>query len=302
MIDSLSPNTLKQYDCYLKEWYKFCENQNVDYLDASIPNILFFFTKLYNSGYNYGSLNCCKSALSTILGKNISSDDRIARFMKGVFRCRPPKPKYQFTWDIDIVLDYLAHMYPNDDLSLELLSKKLVTLLALITAQRAQTLSKIQVNNILYNSNCITIKISEATKTSRPNSYNPLLKLPYFNEKPAICPARALCCYKNKTESIRKTDCNYFFISYRKPHSRVTNQTLSHWIKDMLHRSGIDTTIFGSHSTRHASTSKAKLAGVSLDVIRRTAGWSVSSSVFARFYNKDIVAYQDSFAHSILDS
>lgn len=299
MIGSLAPNTKKQYDCYYKEWFNFCKTYNVDYLAASVPNVLYFLTKQYNSGYKYGSLNCCKSALSCILGRTIINDDRITRFMKGVYRTRPPQPKYEFTWNVDIVLDYLSNMFPNEELCLELLGKKLITLLAVVTAHRVQTLSKIEIKNIIFDSKCISIKISDMIKTSRPNSHQPLLKLPYYNEKPQICPARTLMCYKNQTNLLRRSD--NLFISYRKPHAKVTSQTLSHWIKDVLHKSGIDTSIYSSHSTRHASTSKAKAVGVNVDIIRKTAGWSTSSSVFARFYNRDILVNQDdSFARSIL--
>lgn len=300
MVNSLASSTRKQYDCYFKEWFNHCQLLKIDYLQASVPNIMFFMTKLYNSGYRYGSLNCCRSALSCILGQNITNDDRISRFMRGVFRSRPPQPKYEFTWDVDIVLRYLSQLYPNDSLNLELLSKKLITLLAIVTAHRVQTLSKIELKNIVFEPNCIYIMISSIIKTSRPNACQPLLKLPYFNERPEICPAQTLLCYKSKTDSLRICD-DYLFISYRKPHAKVTSQRLSHWIKDMLHKSGVDTNVFSSHSTRHASTSKAKAAGINLDTIRRTAGWSTSSSVFARFYNRDVIPDNNySYANSIL--
>lgn len=230
------------------------------------------------------------------------SDDRIHKFMKGVFRSRPPKPKYDFTWDTNTVLNYVSSLYPNESLNLEMLSKKLIVLLALVTAHRVQTLSKIQLNNIIISLSCISIKISEQIKTSRPNMYQPLLKLPFYNENPSICPARAIICYKDRTSSLRAVNSDNLFVSYRKPYGNVTSQTLSHWIKDMLHQSGIDTSVFSSHSTRHASTSKARCLGVNIDIIRKTAGWSTSSAVFARFYNREIISHNDeTFARMILN-
>ena len=50
-------------------------------------------------------------------------------------------------------------------------------------------------------------------------------------------------------------------ISHIEPHREVKNCTISRWLKDMLNLSGIDTTQFKEHSTRSASTSKAKLSG-----------------------------------------
>lgn len=148
--------------------------------------------------------------------------------MKGVFRSRPPKPKYDFTWDTNIVLNYISNLYPNETLSLEILSKKLIALLALVTAHRVQTLSQIQLKNINISSNCISIMISKQIKTSRPDSYQPFLKLPFYNENPPICPARTIICYKDRTSSLRLTNSDNLFVSYRKPHRNVTSQTLSH--------------------------------------------------------------------------
>ena len=52
-------------------------------------------------------------------------------------------------------------------------------------------------------------------------------------------------------------------------------------------RSGIDTNIYGSHSVRSASTSKAKLKMVPIADIINKAGWT-RQSTFAKFYDKDL--------------
>ena len=53
-------------------------------------------------------------------------------------------------------------------------------------------------------------------------------------------------------------------------------------------RSGINTKIFGAHSTRAAATSKAKQLSVPIADIMKKAGWS-RKSTFAKFYDKKIV-------------
>ena len=69
----------------------------------------------------------------------------------------------------------------------------------------------------------------------------------------------------------------------------------------MLKESGVDTSIFSAHSTRHASTSKVNNKGVSVDVIKKTAGWSEKSRVFAEFYNQTIVSNDEHvFAKAII--
>ncbi|XP_063366804.1 uncharacterized protein LOC134660224 [Cydia amplana] len=298
MLESLAPNTVKQYDTYLKRWYMFCGKNNIDYFKATIPEVLTFLTELCSEGAGYGSVNCCKSALVLLLGNKISSDDRVKRFMKGVFRLHPPQPKYNTTWDPQLVLNHLSKLSPNKNLSLENLSKKLVTLLAIVTAHRVQTLSLIKLSNIYHYSDKVLIKISDLIKTSRPGSHQPVLSLPFFKEKPDICPGQALLDYINMTKDIRG-GCERLFIAFKKPHKEITSQTISRWIKTTLKDSGIDTSIFTSHSTRHASVSAANRLGVNIDVIRKTAGWSGTSKVFAKFYNRPIVPTND-FARSLV--
>lgn len=56
--------------------------------------------------------------------------------------------------------------------------------------------------------------------------------------------------------------------------------------------------IFSAHSTRHAATSAAYVKGISLETIRRTAGWSQGSQMFARVYNRPIETKEE-FAKAV---
>lgn len=307
MLASLSKNTLKQYDTALKKWFIFCQLHNIDFYAASVPKVMFYLTDLFYKGAKYGTLNSHRSALSLLIGSKIGTDDRINRLFKGFYKTCPPLPKYNQTWNPATVLNHVSALYPNDNLDLETLTKKVVTLIALVTAHRVQTISKIKLENILFSSSSeenefISIKIPELIKTSRLGSLQPCLYLPFYKDKPQICPAEALKVYLEKTKLIRK-QVNNLFISFKKPFKPVGSQTISRWIKTMLAESGIDTTIFTAHSTRHASTSAAHRFGVSIDTIRSTAGWSGTSSVFARFYQRQLVdSNEGNFALSVLNN
>lgn len=299
ILNSLSPNTYKQYDSGLKSWISFCKENNFDYNEASVPILINFFTEMFDNGAKYGTLNSYKSALSLLFNKTLD-DYRIKKFMKGVYRMRPSQPKYNVSWDPNIVLSYLSNQWPNEDLSLENLSKKTATLLALVTAHRVQTLSLIKLPNINFqDSNEVIILIPDIIKTSRPNSFQPVLKIPYYKENLSICPATSVRDYLNRTRLLRDKETQ-LFISFRKPFRKICTQTLSAWIKNTLHKSGVDTSIFGAHSTRHAATTTANKIGVSIDVIRKTAGWSSTSGTFARFYNRETVDCD--FARSLLSN
>lgn len=65
---------------------------------------------------------------------------------------------------------------------------------------------------------------------------------------------------------------------------------------------GIDTNVFTAHTTRSASTSAAKRAGVPMQVILQSAGWS-NVTIFKTFYDKDVNVEDSNVTYSdaILD-
>lgn len=265
----------------------FCREHSLDTYEASIPYILSFLTKCYQNGASYGTINTTRSALSLLMGPKIGSDDRLKRFIKGIFRSRPPMPKYDRTWDPGIVLNYLAGCYPNEEVTLEKLTKKLVTILALTTGHRVQTLSMIKISNMKFTDSGVEIYIPGIIKTSRRGSIQPMFHLKTFTQKKEICPVKTIQSYIDQTSSIRNST-DELILTFKKPYRNASTQTISRWIKLMLKEAGIDVTIFTAHSTRHASTSAANRSGVSIDVIRKAAGWSQNSAIFARHYNRPI--------------
>lgn len=270
-------------------------------MNTTYTKLISFFTQKFESGASYSSLNSSRSALSIILDSKITSNDNVNRFLKGVYRLKPPNPKYNETWDTNKLLSYVENVYPYDDLDLADLSRKTLALLAIASAQRMQTLSLIKLSNINVQSDKIIIKITDLVKTSRPGAFQPLIRLPFIKEKPCICPATALLAYMEKTSSLRHEHTDYLFIGIRKPHMKVGSQTLGHWVKKILHDSGIDISVFGAHSTRHASTSTAHRLGVNLDMIRKAAGWSNTSNVFFKYYCKNVVSDSE-FAEAIFNN
>lgn len=303
MIASLTESTLKQYEKPIRLWWIFCIEKNISPFDATIEYVITYLTDIFKNVGAYGTVNSYRSALSLVLSYDIGKDAMIKRLFKGISVLKPQRPKYDCTWDPSSVLEYLKTLYPNETISLEKLSLKLVALIALSTGQRMQTLSKISLENIIVSSEQIQIKISERVKTSKIHKNQPCLVIPFFRNQPEICVASTLQNYIEATASLRnlKEGNNSLFISYCKPHRVVTTQTLARWTKRVLSASGVDTSVFTAHSTRHASTSAVSRAGLNVDIIRKTAGWSERSSVFARFYNRPL-DNRGAFAMAIINT
>ena len=79
-----------------------------------------------------------------------------------------------------------------------------------------------------------------------------------------------------RTEKIRGNIQN-LFIYTKSPYKEASTQTISRWIKTVLSKSGLDTSIFSAHLIRHAAASSVFAKGLDLALIRKTAGWSERS-------------------------
>jgi len=303
LLKSLAPSSQKQYSFGLHQWWLFRKGEIHNMFVSQLSTVLSFLNNFIQNGCGYSKLNTIRCALSLVLsdidGFRVGDHPSIKRLLKAGYRENIPSPRYQSTWDPSIVLDYCKAQFPHELLDLKMLTFKLIVLLALGTAQRAQTLSFIRLSNLEVHNEFIQVRITDLIKTSRPKGKQPVLTLPFFTEKPELCIAKLLEEYINRTASIRGGE-DRIFISFSKPHKCVSSQTISRWIKTMLKLCGIDTDVFKAHSTRHASTSRAYSLGLDIEEIRKAAGWTSSSSVFQKFYNRP-VSDNFSYARSVLN-
>lgn len=97
MRASLSQATTKQYSSALKPWFKYCVHNDVNCFNPTRAAILGYLTLKYKEDASYGTLNSARSAVSLISRNKVGEDDAVRRFLKGVAKLRPPRPKYAFT-------------------------------------------------------------------------------------------------------------------------------------------------------------------------------------------------------------
>ena len=83
--------------------------------------------------------------------------------------------------------------------SLEILTKKICTLLAIVTAHRVQTLRSIALENIKEDDSGFQIFVKNRIKTSGRNRMQPALHIPYFPNDENLCVAQTLVSYLNET-------------------------------------------------------------------------------------------------------
>lgn len=142
MFASLTDSTIAQYSKPLRLWWQFCKERHDSVLCPSISSVLEFLSFCFSNAGSYSILNTYRSAISLISSDDVGFQPLVKRFFRGVTALKPQQPRYDFIWDPSPVIVHLASLYPHEELFLKLISRKLVTLLVLTTAQRMQTFSQ----------------------------------------------------------------------------------------------------------------------------------------------------------------
>ena len=205
---------------------------------------------------------------------------------------RPSFPRYIVTWDVGKVLNFLATWHPVSSLCLKQLTLKTVTLVALTSCDRAQTIHKLSVENVNISAHGLEFIVPEILKTSKRGKPARVVScVQWDDDRLNVC--NYVLAYINKTLKFRLKAINkglekptQLFLSFQmgKPIQRAT---ISRWIKETLGLAGIDINTFGPGSTRGASSSAALRQGANPTQIMAAGSWS-NLGTFRRFYNRQI--------------
>ena len=298
-----SEGTIKQYQVYLNHWLSYCRDKGISPITLNVSEGINFLSELYlKRNLGYSAVNTARSALSNIMenkeGYSFGSHPLVKRLLSGMFRKRPALPRYSTTFDVNIVLKYLKSLGESNDLPFKSLSYRFATLFCLLSGQRCQTICSLDVRHIVFSNERVMIFVNSCVKTTRPGNHVSPLDLKAFPTCTALCPVQNLKQYLLRSFELRGLYTK-LFISFSFPHRPITTSTLSRWVRETLKIAGIDTNIFTSHSTRAASTSRAKSLGLSLQQICKAAGWT-NSGTFGRYYDKPVE--ETNFSEIILDN
>ena len=295
--------TRKQYCTYITAWLKYCSDCNISQVNPKLQQVLDFLT-LQSKRVGYSAVATARSALSSFIkvdGVKVGDHPLVSRFMTGLFNQKPALPRYSETWDPQIVLNHLKTFPAIDDMSLKQLTLKLVMLMALLSAQRVQTLQSLSLEEMSTLPGKYVFRISSVLKqTTAKGGQNRHLLPVTFHSYPLdkrLCIVELLSAYVKRTAPLRK-ETKQLLICHAEPHGPASRDTISRWIKQTMKDAGIDTTVFKPDSTRGASTSAAKALNVPVQVIMNTAG-SRSDSTFAKFHDRPVLT-ANNFAAAIL--
>jgi hypothetical protein len=88
IIKSWRKTTKKQYNCYIKQWIRFCGKKR-NPLKPSVNTILAFFVTLYKKGLKYSVFQTARAAINNFVSLcsdlDFSSNKLINKFMHGIY-------------------------------------------------------------------------------------------------------------------------------------------------------------------------------------------------------------------------
>ena len=300
VMNAWADNTKTSYNTYLKQWGEFCVDKGIpDPYKGTFAQGAEFSAFLHlTKGMPFGTCAVARSALSAILPKedgcSFGENEVVSKLMRGVFKSAPSLPKQVVIWDPVIMLGYLNSLPNNEELLLERLTKKLCTLLALLSGARSQTIASLNFDffHLDPSKSQLTFYIAKVLKTTRPGKHQAPLEFLAFPRNRKWCPIDCFTNYFDRTRLIRENanvGNGQLVISYHAPFGPVTSSTVCRYVKLFLGEAGIDITAFTAHSTRSSSTSKAKAVGLNLKDIIKAAGWR-SEHCFRKHYDLPLKA------------
>ena len=298
----------KLYNGYILKWQSYCQQTGASVLSPTTAQILDFLQSLRedpNTPRGYSAICTARSALSSIIelpgGSKVSDNIFIKRFIKGVYNLDPPKTRYATIWDPDVVLKMLNKQpwIPLSSISLLMLAQNLIFILLLITGQRGQFITALDIQGMIRTSEGFHFKINnQDIKQGQPGYRLGLVTIKPYEHDRELCPVALLNEYLHRTENLRGSNSK-IFITGTKPYTAISRDTVSRWVKTILRAAGVNTAEFAAGSTRAAASSKASQKGVPLQEIMDAAGWS-RPTTFQKWYQKEIRSDSNRMANSLL--
>jgi hypothetical protein len=209
-------------------------------MSSSLINVLEFLAFSTSNGKAYSTINVARSMLSTtfptIDGIQIRKHPLVTKLMDGIFNLNPPKPKYQSTWNVEVVLDYLKTIPDNENLNLSQISHKsqIVILLALTTLLRVSEIASIARQSITFFGDKVIFSLSKPRKAQHDGALHSLTLQKYLAEQ-KLCPVSCLGYYIYLTDVTRNdTNSQLLLMATIRPFKPVTGSTVGRWIKSIL--------------------------------------------------------------------
>ena len=214
--------------------------------------------------------------------------------MNGIYNQHPTPPRYVNISDINVMLAYFESLPANfkmfemsEILTLKCLTEKLTVLLLILSELWKQTLLATAIDTVKTDEDKLIILPNFSLKHTKPS--RPLQAIVYhkFNGNPKLCVAECAKLYIEIRKELVLPEIKQFLVTHGKTHKATSDDTISRWIKNTISSAGVDIHVFKAHSTRSASSSKAKQIGIPYMEILKRGSWK-GGNTFTKHCDKHI--------------
>lgn len=227
-----------------------------------------------------------------------SWDDLLSSLIRGISIECPRGDRSVPKWDIGLVINYLAHLEPLHDLSLELLTLKTVFLVSMACSGRVSEVHAISDDvKVSADGSLVTLRVSPSflAKTQNPRCKPDPIRIPALSDPSdlAVCPVRSIGAYLGRTEQSRGGRHTMFLpwkVGYERslPKKRSIAAWISRTVRLAYEEAGGRAPLrVPAHELRALSTSLAFDRGVGLEEFVAAGIWR-SQSTFRRRYFRDL--------------
>ena len=144
-----------------------------------------------------------------------------------MFHVRHPKPRYEFIWDTDLVLNFLKSLQTSD-ITLKLLTLKTVTLLTLLSGQRVSTVHQFRLSQMQRTPTIIIFNIQGLLKQTRQHKRDLPITYHAFPHDVNLCPVATIESYLHARATMVHAAINDdFLLCYGNPHGPAPKDPLA---------------------------------------------------------------------------
>ena len=234
---------------------KWCQENQVDFSDPTIPNIANFLNYLFKEkALKPSTISGYRTAIADGLGlkgEDVSKSLELNRLLSSFYRDKPVVNRSIPSWDLALVLQALTKrpFEPLGKASLKLLTFKTVFLLTLASGKRRGEIHAWTFSSLSYKESWSQVTIAPSTAFLAKNQLAsdgptvikpvviPALK-PHLDssltQDRSLCPVRALKYYLDRTKDLRKNK-NLLFVAIKEGFTRdISRATISSWLKQTI--------------------------------------------------------------------
>ena len=305
IVHSRRKGTSRNYGYASKKWTEWCRLRKIDPFSSSVSSVLNFLAELFRKGLESKTIGNYRSAISAFHlptdGSSVGRHPRVSALMSGASNQRPPKPKYGFTWDVEVVLRFLKSWPPNEALTDKQLSLKMAMLLSLSAISRCSELHLLDLRLLSRYSSYFSFEIYGTMKHQKPNTKLKPIEFGVYSSDAMLCPVEVMKAYIARSEQWRgkRPGFSQLFLGMRNPHKPIDTTSISRWIKNLLELTGVDISVFQAHSVRGAASSRASMKGLTVKAVMDRGNWSMEST-WQRFYHKEVLRPCHEFQNKVL--